>query len=301
METRPLSLNSSCMSFENSSFREFELASSTLSFHTTIENDEDFSEDDFAESGPSKLAEGTLNLLDDDDDFSEGFEVLDDVEFVEVDDEVKQEEEFSDSDDEEILELSEEMKKELCSSESSDEAATSPWVRTNSGRDGELIQTAEDEHEKIGVIKYEDGTQCIRSQKSYRHSDPKPKKFVMDRFGNLVVADEIDRDVQKSKVQFEPLKNQSGHKIARQVTRHSKAVKQSNNVTFSSLKDTNYAPIPRQVTRHTKALNKGEDFPVRQVQFTSLKSADFKPIPRQVTRHTKGLKGGFRVGRINRH
>jgi len=124
----------------------------------------------------------------------------------------------------------------------------------------------------------------------------------MDRFGNLVVAGQKDRNAQKSKVQFEPLKNgQNGQKIARQVTRHSKALKQSNNVTFASLKDTQHAPIPRQVTRHTKALNEGPGFPPRQVQFTSLKGDDYKPIPRQVTRHTKGLKGGFRVGRINRH
>lgn len=52
------------------------------------------------------------------------------------------------------------------------------YVRTKSGRGASLLQEGEDEHEKIGLIQYENGSEEMRRRQSFH-------KFDSDTFGEV--------------------------------------------------------------------------------------------------------------------
>merc|ERR1712117_720100 len=91
-----------------------------------------------------------------------------------------------------------------CSSDSSEEdegEPTCPWVRTNSGKPGLLLETAEDEFETIALIETEDGKQAYRSQKSYRLSSELTQRLKITPSGNYVpVANMTKKEPEVKKV-----------------------------------------------------------------------------------------------------
>merc|ERR1719242_2170443 len=229
---------------------------------------------DFSEVGGCNFDgdEGTLPMVEDDDDFSENLEIFDREGFDDFSEilnegvDVDESEHYST----EIDLLSEEMEREL-SSDSSEVDEESAWIRTKSGRPAKLLETAEDEYEKIALIETVDGEKVYRNQLSYRLSTALTQRLAMTPSGNYedpTAQDEEFNAIPKQEKKAEirkpamPVMDQFGNFVFPSAMKSSSEGKTSESTPgmekhchFADLEEECQATkIARQVTRHVKAL-----------------------------------------------
>jgi len=235
---------------------------------------------DFSEVGGCNFDgdEGTLLLVEEDDDFSENFGEIFDPQSLEIFD-CEDSDDFSEILNEavdvdesehystEIDLLSEEMEREL-SSDSSEVDEESDWIRTKSGRPAKLLETAEDEYEKIALIETVDGEKVYRNQQSYRLSTALTQRLAMTPSGNYedpAAQDEEFIPKQEKKVENQkpvmPVMDQFGNFVFPSALKSFEGKTSETtpgkelHCHFADLEDECQATkIARQVTRHVKAL-----------------------------------------------
>jgi hypothetical protein len=239
------------------------LSSEIKSLESICSGSLSFSE--FSETGGATLPEdsknvtGTLPLVEDDD-FSEQF-------FTRQNDSFSEHRHFVAVDDSDHFSSEYDLPEEDYSSDSSEQDAEAniSWVRTKSGRSGKILETAEDEYEKIALIETDDGKSEYRHQTSYRLSSELTQKLKMSSTGNYYPV-EVEE-----KAEPQPGSTKEGVACPWQMDQF------GNFVLVSAMKK-------------EEKEGKEPETAQKQCRFAELEDTDpAEKVVRQVTRHIKGL------------